>query len=48
MLNEEETIGNYIKTSLFTLLMLAIGAFFDPNWAIIVLLSLIYLKGEEK
>lgn len=48
MLNEEEVIGNYIKTSLFTLFMLAIGAFLDPNWAIIVLLSLIYLKEKEQ
>jgi hypothetical protein len=48
MLNEEETIGNYIKTSLFVLFMLAIGVLLDPNWAIIVLLSLIYLKGDRK
>jgi hypothetical protein len=48
MLNEEETIGYYIKTSLFMLFMLAIGVFLDPNWAIIALLSLIYLKGDKK
>lgn len=44
MLNEEETITNMIKTSLFVLFMLSIGAIFGPDWAIISLLSLIYIK----
>jgi hypothetical protein len=48
MLNEEETMAAYIKTGLFVLLMLAIGVIFDPNWAIVTLLSLIYMKGRQK
>tara|TARA_R110002124_G_C8894128_1_gene509382 strand:+ start:187 stop:333 length:147 start_codon:yes stop_codon:yes gene_type:complete len=48
MLNEEETMAAYIKTGLFVLFMLAIGAVFDPNWAIVTLLSLIYMKRRQK
>lgn len=48
MLNEEETIATYIKTGLFVLFMMAIGAVFDPNWAIVALLSLIYMKRRQK
>ncbi len=44
MFNEEEIIVNSIKTALFTLLMLTIGVVFGPEWAIIALLSVIYMK----
>jgi len=47
MPNEEETIVKYIKTSLFVLFMLAIGTMAAPEWAIITILCLIYLKGDE-
>lgn len=44
MFNEEEIIINSIKTALFTLFMLTIGVVFGPEWAIIALLSVIYMK----
>ena len=45
MLNEEEKIANYVRTSVFTLIMLSIGVIFGPEWAIIGLLSIIYMKN---
>lgn len=44
MPGEEEMIVNLAKTSLFTLFMLSIGVMFGPEWAIIALLSVIYMK----
>jgi len=48
MLNEEETILFYAKTTLFSLLMLSIGVIFGAEWSIILLLSIIYMKGDGK
>tara|TARA_R100001015_G_C4629812_1_gene190935 strand:+ start:2958 stop:3092 length:135 start_codon:yes stop_codon:yes gene_type:complete len=44
MPNEEEKLVNLAKTSAFILLMLLIGVLFGPEWSIITLLSVIYLK----
>ena len=44
MPNEEYMIANLIQTTAFMLFMLLIGTFFGPEWAIIALLSLIYMK----
>lgn len=44
MLNEETRIIKTIQTTGFMLFMLAIGVTFGPEWAIITLLSLIYIK----
>jgi len=44
MYNEEEKMFNLIKTSGFALFMLTIGVILGPEWAIIILLSLIYNK----
>ena len=44
MLNEESAITKIMQTTAFMLLMLAIGVTFGPEWAIIALLSLIYIK----
>lgn len=41
---EEEIIAKAIKTSVFTLFMLTIGVMFGPEWSIIALLSVIYMK----
>jgi len=48
MPNEEETILFYTKTTLFTLLMLSIGVIFGAEWSIILLLSIIFMKGAGK
>ena len=44
MPNEEYMIVKSIQTTVFMLFMLLIGTFFGPEWAIIALLSLIYMK----
>lgn len=44
MIGEEEILLNLAKTSIFTLFMLSIGVLFGPEWAIIALLSVIYMK----
>ncbi len=44
MLKEEEILTNLAKTSMFTLFMLSIGVIIGPEWAIITLLSVIYMK----
>jgi len=44
MLNEEETMLQMLKTGLFALFMLSIGVILGPEWSIIALLSLIYMK----
>jgi len=44
MYGEEEIMINIAKTSLVSLFMLLIGVMFGPEWAIIILLSLIYIK----
>ena len=44
MLSEEEMLINLAKTSIFTLFMLSIGVMFGPEWAIVTLLSVIYMK----
>ena len=44
MPNEEYAIAKMIQTTVFVLLMLLIGTFFGPEWSIIALLSLIYMK----
>ncbi len=47
MPNEEEFMTNIIKTAGVFLLMLLIGALLEPETAIIMLLSLIYIKMRD-
>jgi hypothetical protein len=44
VLNEEENMFNLLKTGAFVLFMLTIGVVLGSEWAIILLLSLIYTK----
>jgi|TARA_R110002012_G_scaffold199918_1_gene368860 hypothetical protein len=44
MPNEEYAIAKMIQTTVFMLFMLFIGVFFGPEWSIIALLSLIYMR----
>ncbi len=44
MPNEEYLIAKMIQTIVFMLFMLFIGVFFGPEWSIIALLSLIYMR----
>jgi len=44
MLNEEYIIAKLAQTIGFMLFMLLVGVFFGPEWSIITLLSLIYMK----
>jgi hypothetical protein len=44
MINEEFAIVKMIQTTAFMLFMLFIGVFFGPEWSIIALLSLIYMR----
>ena len=46
MPNEEEKMFKIIKTGAFTLFMLTIGVLLSPEWTIITLLCLIYLKED--
>jgi len=44
MLKEEEFVANIVKSGAVFLLMLLIGTLLEPETAIILLLSLIYIK----
>lgn len=44
MPNEEEFMTNIVKTAAVFLFMLLIGTILEPETAIIMLLSLIYIK----
>jgi len=44
MPNEEEFMTNIVKTSALFLFMLLVAALLEPEIAIIMLLSLIYIK----
>ena len=47
MPNEEEFMLNFVKTIGLFLIMLLIGTLLGPQTAIIMLLSLIYIKMEN-
>jgi|14_taG_2_1085336.scaffolds.fasta_scaffold06282_4 hypothetical protein len=47
MLNEEEFVMNIVKSGAVFLLMLLIGTLLEPETAIIMLLSLIYIKMRD-
>ena len=47
MLNEEEFMLNIVKTTGLFLFMLLVGALLEPQTAIIMLLSLIYIRMEK-
>jgi hypothetical protein len=44
MYNDEQFILDIVKNTLFMLLMLSLGAFFEWEVVILVILTLIYLK----
>jgi hypothetical protein len=44
MPNEEEFMTNIVKTAVLFLFMLLVGTVLEPEAAIIMLLSLIYIK----
>ena len=46
MLTEEEKLANFIKSTVFVLIMLSLSSFFDSDAVFVLLLSLIYLKEE--
>jgi len=47
MPNEEEFMTNIVKTSGLFLFMLLVGTLLEPETAIIMLLSLIYIKMRD-
>lgn len=44
MLNEEENVANFIKSTGFVLIMLLLSSVFGAESVFVLLLSLIYLK----
>jgi len=46
--NEEQKLSKMLSSTALMLFMLTIGVFFGYEWAIIILLSLIYTKEGSK
>ena len=48
MYNEEEKMGILIKSTVFVLFMLLLSSFFGSDAVFVLLLTLIYLKEDQK